>query len=124
MKQRRVEIRGRRVQGRRGDMVSLGYLSWTARGGLTFVLRDRQLQVALERAVRERVRQDLYFVAAVVGTGRRLMGLRLDRVDASMPEVLRCIAADDALWRRPHGGYRLTAEYADRMERRPEGRGG
>lgn len=90
-----------------------GELRWDACVGVVYDVRDRRLKASLQRSINARIRAGQYYVAAAVRTAGRVSGLRFDRIDASVPEILRCVTADAELWRKDHAGIRLTAVYED-----------
>jgi hypothetical protein len=91
----------------------LGTISWSERRGLVWALRNRGLERELRRAIRARIHGNRYFVAVAVRTGNRVAGLQCEAVRGEMPEVLRCLFADETLWRRAHAHQRITAVYQE-----------
>ncbi len=48
---------------------ALGYLTWSPRKGLIWVISNRRLQAALKRAVEDRIKEGQYYVVAAVRSG-------------------------------------------------------
>ena len=112
MEKRHVHLFGN-TRGRGGAKAALGEIKWDARKRLVFNVSDGRLARSLERCIRSRIQRGEYYVAAAVRTGARPSGLRFDRIDDAVPEVLRCIAADRELWGRSHAGFRITPVYQE-----------
>ena len=99
------------VKGTRDQL--LGTISWSERRGLVWAVSSRRLERDLHRAVRERLQRGKYFIAAAVRSGNRVSGLRLERIQGEMPELLRCLYADEALWRKEYARKRITPVYRE-----------
>jgi len=94
-------------------------VTWGPTRGLTWDISVRHVRKSLQNAVERRIRDGRYYVAfAVRGAKASLIGLRFDRARAAGPEVLGCIAADEALWRARHGNLHLVGDLVTRQERR------
>src|SRR5438132_1681996 len=90
-----------------------GRISWSARRGLVWRIRDGAIEDRLRRTVQDRIKHGRYYIVAAVRSGYRVSGMQFERVDATVPEVLRCIHADRDLWKQVYMGRRFTAVYRE-----------
>lgn len=113
MGDRHILIIGRKARGKRAPEIPLGSLAWSPSQGLQYHIPLPDVREALKTTIEQRIADHRYYILAAVRTGPRVSGLRFDRIDGAVPEVLRCIAADGFLWKRTHAGYRLASLYRE-----------
>ena len=105
-----------KFKGSGGRLLPAGSIACRPRG-LVWRISNRRVRASLMRAVQARLRAEQYYVVfAVRGRGGGLDGMVTQHVRPGDPAVLDCMIADEALWRRKHGGELVVGKLV-RMSR-------